>query len=51
VIYAKVIGEIPNNQLDNRSIIKLSHSAAKALNVLDDRFIVDVEYVAEANAN
>ncbi len=45
VIYAKVIGDIPKNKADHKSIVKLSYEAARYLNGLDTRFLVEVNYL------
>lgn len=42
VVYAKVIGKLPNNKTNENIIVKLSAGAARYLNVLDDRFVVEL---------
>lgn len=42
VIYAKVIGKIPNNKSNENIIVKLSGGAARYLNVLDNKFMVEL---------
>src|SRR5205085_8456691 len=46
IISAKVIGKLPPAAADEHIIIKLSASAAKALNILDNKFRVDLSYKA-----
>ena len=51
VVYAKVIGNLPDNQ-DNRNIlIKLPESAAREMAILDERMNVDVIFLARAKEN
>lgn len=42
VVYAKVIGKLPNNKSNENIVVKLSAGAARYLNVLDDRFVVEL---------
>jgi LysM repeat protein len=42
VIYAKVIGKLPNNKSNESIIVKVSGGAARYLNVLDDKFMVEL---------
>lgn len=42
VVYAKVIGKLPNNKANENIVVKLSAGAARYLNVLDDRFVVEL---------
>ncbi len=42
VVYAKVIGKLPNNKSTENIIVKLSAGAARYLNVLDDRFMIEL---------
>jgi LysM repeat protein len=43
-IRVKVIGKLPDTDKAENSIIKISYSAAKAMDVLDDRFLVQLIY-------
>lgn len=45
VIYAKVIGNLPNNSENEKLLIKLPQEAAKELNVLDARMMVEVSHL------
>ena len=42
VVYAKLIGKLPNNKSNENIVVKLSAGAARYLNVLDDRFVVEL---------
>jgi LysM repeat protein len=42
VIYAKVIGKLPNNKSNESFIVKVSGGAARYLNVLDDKFMIEL---------
>jgi len=42
VVYAKVIGKLPNIKSNEKIIVKLSGGAARYLNVLDDKFMVEL---------
>jgi LysM repeat protein len=43
-IRVKVIGKLPDTDKAENSIIKISYSAAKGMDVLDDRFLVQLIY-------
>ncbi len=42
VVYAKVIGKLPNTQANAKIIVKLSGASARYLNVLDDKFMIEL---------
>lgn len=42
ITYVKVIGKLPENEENKNIVIKLSRSAAKYLNVLDEKFLVEL---------
>lgn len=42
VVYAKVIGKLPNIKSNEKIVVKLSGGAARYLNVLDDKFMVEL---------
>lgn len=42
VVFVKIIGKLPENSQSKNVIIQLSGAAAKYLNVLDDKFLVEV---------
>lgn len=44
-IQVKVIGKLPNTADNQNVMIKLSYSAAKELNVLDDKFLALINYM------
>lgn len=44
-IQVKVIGKLPNTADNQNVMIKLSYSAAKELNVLDDKFLATINYM------
>lgn len=44
IVYAKVIGRVPTSSEKNTEIV-LSPAAAKAVNALDARFLVNIKYV------
>jgi LysM repeat protein len=44
-IQVKVIGRLPNTPENENILIKLSGSAAQALNAVDDRFLVQLSYM------
>jgi len=44
IIYAKVIGTLSETEVKEKVMIKLSAGAAERLNVLDNRFIVEITY-------
>lgn len=46
VVFAKVIGRLPENKQDKRSLVKLSYNAADELGALDARFLVEIESVS-----
>jgi len=43
-IYAKVIGNLAESEVNEKVLIKLSAGAAERLNVLDNRFVVEITY-------
>ena len=43
-IYVKVIGRVPNNGINSEVILQLPSTAAKALNMLDGRTLVECSY-------
>lgn len=43
-IYAKVIGNLTESEVNEKVLIKLSAGAAERLNVLDNRFVVEITY-------
>lgn len=43
-IYAKVIGTLSEDEMQEKVMVKLSAGAAQKLNVLDSRFVVEVTY-------
>lgn len=43
-IYAKVIGNLSDTEKNEKVFIKLSAGAGERLNVLDDRFVVEITY-------
>ncbi|MFI5171678.1 MAG: LysM peptidoglycan-binding domain-containing protein [Chitinophagales bacterium] len=43
-IYAKVIGKLNESEVKEKVFIKLSAGAAERLNVLDNRFVVEITY-------
>ena len=45
-ITVKVIGRLPPTSNNENVLIKLSESAAKKLNVLDEKFLVEINYTA-----
>lgn len=45
VVYAKVIGKLPESQDNNKILLKLPESAAKEMNVLDETLIMEVTYL------
>ena len=44
-IQVKVIGKLPNTADNQNVLMKISNSAAKALNVLDDKFLATANYM------
>lgn len=44
VIYAKVIGTLSEDEVNQKVMVKLSAGAAQKLNVLDNRFVVEATY-------
>jgi rare lipoprotein A (peptidoglycan hydrolase) len=44
IIYAKVIGNLTESEVSEKVLIKLSAGAAERLNVLDNRFVVEMNY-------
>lgn len=47
IVYTKVIGKLPSNQANENVVVKLSGAAARYLNVLDDRFMVELSMPAK----
>ena len=43
-IYAKVIGNLSESEVSEKVLVKLSAGAAERLNVLDNRFVVEITY-------
>lgn len=43
-IYAKVIGNLSESEVQEKVLVKLSSGAAERLNVLDNRFVVEITY-------
>ena len=50
-VSVKVIGKLPSTSGNENILIKLSESAAKKLNVLDDKFLVEITYTASEEIN
>ncbi|HYV91018.1 MAG TPA: LysM peptidoglycan-binding domain-containing protein [Chitinophagales bacterium] len=46
IVTVKVIGRLPSTSDNENVIIKLSESAAKKLDVLDEKFLVEINYMA-----
>ena len=44
VIYAKVIGTLSDSEVNEKVLVKLSAGAADQLNVLDNRFVAEIQY-------
>lgn len=44
IIYAKVIGSLSESEVQEKVLVKLSAGAAERLNVLDNRFVVEITY-------
>ncbi len=44
-IQVKVIGKLPNTADNQNVLMKISNSAAKALNVLDDKFLAQINFM------
>ena len=44
VVYAKVIGKLSESEVNQKVMVKLSAGAGERLNVLDNRFVVEVTY-------
>ncbi len=44
VVYAKVIGKLSESEVNAKVMVKLSSGAGERLNVLDNRFVVEVSY-------
>lgn len=51
IIYAKVIGTLTDSDVQDKVLVKLSAGAGERLNVLDDRFVVEITYYAPAKEN
>ena len=51
VVYAKVIGNLPDNQDNKNILLKLPQSAAKEMNVLDERMNMQVTHLVRAKDN
>ena len=51
VVYAKVIGNLPDNQDNKNILLKLPESAAKEMNVLDERMNMQVTHLVRAKDN
>jgi LysM repeat protein len=49
VIYAKIIGRLPDTENNKKVLLKLPESAKKSLNVLDDQLIMEVKYLKRSN--
>lgn len=49
VIYLKVIGEVPQKDLDKNISIKLSKAAARDLKIVEDRFLAEWSWYKKAN--
>lgn len=47
VVYVKVIGKMPSTKSNEKIIIKLSGGAARYLNVLDDKFMIELSMALE----
>lgn len=50
IIYAKVIGNLTESEVNEKVLIKLSAGAAERLNVLDNRFVVEITYYVNDDA-
>lgn len=46
VVYAKIIGRLPDNNQNDKILLKLPESAKKELHVLDDQLIMEVSYLS-----
>jgi histone H3/H4 len=46
-IRVKVIGKLPDTGENKNILIRISESAAKQLNALDEKFLVEITYSAE----
>ncbi len=44
VIYAKVIGTLSDSEVESKVLVKLSAGAADQLNVLDNRFVAEINF-------
>jgi LysM repeat protein len=49
IIYAKIIGRLPNTENNKKILLKLPESAKHSLNVLDDQLIMEVKYLQRIN--
>lgn len=49
IIYAKVIGRLPDSDSNRKLLIKLPESAKRQLNVLDDQLVMEVKYLKRVN--
>jgi LysM repeat protein len=49
VVYAKVIGKLSESEVNAKVMVKLSAGAGERLNVLDNRFVVEVSYYLSAD--
>lgn len=50
-IYAKVIGTLSEDEINEKVMVKLSAGAAQKLNVLDNRFVVEATFFTEKNVS